>query len=122
MQFLNIFPSRLRVEKAPDDQIVGTLFFNFEQYGLLFSEQECSVKFKDTLHGWRLSLGHMSDLDSAHFAKFSHALNHYVMNVLKFDPRLLDAGLGQVMKELYFEDVFFDMSSDDDTFKKVPKK
>jgi hypothetical protein len=122
MQFLNIFPSRLRVEKAPDDQIVGTLFFNFEQYGLLFSEQECSVKFKDTANGWRLSLGHMSDLDSAHFEKFTQALNHYVMSVLKFDPRLLDAGVGQVTKDLYFEEVFFDMSSDENYFKKVQKK
>jgi hypothetical protein len=122
MQFLNIFPSRLRVEKAPDDQIVGTLFFNFEQYGLLFSEQECSVKFKDTAHGWHLSLGQMSDLDSAHFDKFTQALNHYVMSVLKFDPRLLDAGVGQVTKDLYFEEVFFDMSSDENYFKKVQKK
>jgi hypothetical protein len=122
MQFLNIFPSRLRVEKTSDDQIAGTLYFNFEQYGLLFSEQECPVKFKESQEGWSLSLGHMSDLDSAHFEKFTQALNHYVMSVLKFDPRLLDAGVGQVTKDLYFEEVFFDMSSDENYFKKVQKK
>lgn len=122
MQFLNIFPSRLRVEKTAGDQIVGTLFFNFEQYGLFFSEQECPVKFKADADGWHLSLGRMSDLDSAHYDRFTQALNHYVMGVLKFDPRLLDAAAGQAVKDLYFEEVFFDMSSDENFLKQVLKK
>ena len=121
MQFLNVFPSRLVVHKGADDQIVGKLYFNFEQYGLLFNEQECRVTFKDTPQGWRLSLGQMSELDSAHFDKFTQALNHYVMHVLQFDPRLLDVSAGQLEKELFFEEVFFDMSSEENYFKKVSK-
>jgi hypothetical protein len=122
MQFLNIFPSRLRVEKTTDDRLMGTLFFNFEQYGLLFNEQSCDVSFKPTAQGWHLSLSQMSDLDSSHFEKFTQALNHYVLSVLKFEPGAMDASVGQVVKELYFDDVFFDMSSEERFFKKVPKK
>lgn len=119
MQFLSIFPSKLSVERDADNQLIGTLFFNFEQYGLQLNEQTCPVRFHATRTGWRLSLGHMSELESAHFDKLTQALNHYVLEVLQFDPRLTDAGAGQVVKELYFEDVFFDLSSADEFFKPV---
>ena len=124
MKFLNIFPSKLRLEKNEAGALTGTLFFNFEQYGLIFSEQQSDVFFAQNLDGWRLTIGHLSDVDAPHFAKFTQALNHYVLSVLKFVP---DAGFSdakQVVKELYFDDVFFDLSSDDNRFKKVvkPKK
>ena len=121
MKFLNIFPSKLRVEKNQAGDLCGTLFFNFEQYGLIFNQQECAVTFAENFQGWRLTLGHLSDVDAPHFAKFTQALNHYVFTVLKFEP---DAGLydsKQVFKELHFEDVFFDLSSDDNRLKKVVK-
>ena len=119
MQFLSIFPSKLSVERTSDNQWVGTLFFNFEQYGLQLNEQTCPVRFHHTSTGWRLSLGHMSELESAHFDKLTQALNHYVLEVLQFDPRLADVGVGKVVKELYFDDVFFDLSSSDGSFKPV---
>jgi hypothetical protein len=124
MQFLSIFPDKLSVEKTPNNQLVGTLFFNFEQYGLQLDEQTCPVMFHPTPSGWRLSLGPMPELDVAHFDTLTQALNHYVLEVLQFDPRPADAGAGKVVKELYFDDVFFDLSSTDEFFKPVksPKK
>ena len=124
MKFLNIFPSRLRVEKSDGGPIHGTLFFTFEQYGLIFSEQQCDVSFAENLDGWSMTLGHLTDVDTPHFAKFTQALNHYVLSVLKFTPDTGFLDASQMVKELYFEDVFFDLSSDDNRLKKVvkPKK
>jgi hypothetical protein len=91
---------------------------------LIFSEQQCDVSFAENLDGWSMTLGHLTDVDTPHFAKFTQALNHYVLSVLKFTPDTGFLDPSQMVKELYFEDVFFDLSSDDNRLKKVvkPKK
>lgn len=124
MKFLSIYPCKIVVEQGVGESYIGTFTFNVEQYGLLMHEETCKVQFVPSLKwdtGWALELGSMMFVDTPHFAKFTEALNHYVFTVLKFVPHLFSADEKQVTKEVFFEDVLFDLSSDSNRLKKVKK-
>ena len=113
MSYLKIFPRSLVVKIDSASDYVGRLTYDFEQYGRMVYDDDSTIVLQ---HRWQQhsnwmiqSTGQVHNL--AGFLVFMKALNHYLFDIIQFDPvsQLCKASASEY--EYYFERVYFDMST-----------
>jgi len=113
MSYLKIFPRSITVKLDGDGGYVGRISYDFEQYGRMMYGDDSDVVircFWQTHADWRiLSTAQVHRL--AGFSMFMHALNHYLFQVLQFDPVSQWNKVSATDCEYYFERVYFDMGT-----------
>jgi hypothetical protein len=113
MAYLKIFPRSIIVKMDGEAGYVGRITYDFEQYGRMMYGDDSDVLvrcFWQTQANWRiLSTAQAHRL--AGFSLFMHALNHYLFQVLQFDPVSQWNKVSATDYEYYFERVYFDMGT-----------
>jgi len=125
MSYLKIFPRSIIVKKDGDGGYVGRITYDFEQYGRMMYGDDSDVLVQclwQTHADWRIfSTAQAHRL--AGFSLFMHALNHYLFQVLQFDPVSQWNKVSATDYEYYFERVYFDMGTQQfNAIEKVSKR
>ncbi len=109
--YLKIFPRTLIAQRDDEDGYTGCMRYDFEQYGQMFYAHRTKVHLccsSFAAMDWRLTLSELSDrLAVAH--GFSNALNHYLFDVLKFDPITQWHKPFGSCYEYHFRPIYFDI-------------
>ena len=113
MSYLKIFPRSIKVKQDGDGGYAGHLMYDFEHYGCMTYDDDSAVEL--------LFLGHLQvdwlirTCEAEHrlngFAVFMHAMNHYLFEVLQFDPVSQWSRVSASEYEYHFDRVYFDMST-----------
>lgn len=121
MAYLKIFPRSIVTMLDGEGGYVGRITYDFEQYGRMMYDDDTDVQLKcgcEPFEGWRIiTTSKMQRL--AGFSVFMNALNHYLFEVLQFDPVSQWNMVSLSVYEYYFERVYFDMGTQQ--FKMVDK-
>jgi hypothetical protein len=92
---------------------VGSLTYDFEQYGRMVYEDDSNIILKyhrQPNASWLIqSTGQVHSL--AGFVVFMKALNHYLFEIIQFDPVSQLCKASSTEYEYYFERVYFDMGT-----------
>ena len=126
MHFLNVYPKRLHTLMNANGVFEGQMYFNLEQYGLLFEETACDVEVRrrpEASDRWQLVVHPLDGIEVPHFAKFAAALDHYLFEEQRISPNLQGAGQALPSWDVFFDDIYFDMSGDEPSLcqKAVPR-
>ena len=124
MQFLNIYPKRLWATLDAAGAFEGQFTFDLQQYGLITSDVVCDVTVTEdpVMAGqWKIWVKPLFDIDMPHFEKFVETLNHYVFEVLQYTPNRIAITKGLPMVQLFFTDIYFDLSGSEPVMKKIVK-
>ena len=122
MQFLNIYPKRILATLSDDGAFEGQFTFDLEQYGLITSDVVCDISVTQDqvmAGGWKIWVKPLFDIEMPHFDKFVEALNHYVFEVLQYTPSRSAPARDLPVVNLFFTDVYFDMSGTQPVMKKI---
>jgi len=113
MSYLKIFPRSLTVNINSASDYVGRLAYDFEQYGRMVYDDDSTIVLQ---HHWQptsnwliQSTGQVHNL--AGFPVFMKALNHYLFEIIQFDPVSQLCKSSSTEYEYYFERVYFDMGT-----------
>lgn len=110
----------LKIDSACD--YVGSLTYDFEQYGRMVYEDDSNIILKyhrQPNASWLIqSTGQVHSL--AGFVVFMKALNHYLFEIIQFDPVSQLCKASSTEYEYYFERVYFDMGTGE--FVSIQKK
>jgi hypothetical protein len=115
MNFLTLYPTEISAVLNDEGSFVGEMSMNIEQYGLFFSEVKCAITMRiEAGHAqpWYLAIDPIDSVEVPHFTKFVDAMNSYVFNVLCFEPHLKRQGSDSPRIQLFFDEIFFDMSEE----------
>lgn len=111
MSYLKIFPRSLIVKVVNDSEYVGRLTYDFEQYGRMVYDDDSMIVLQQRCQphlNWLIkSTGQVHNL--AGFHVFMKALNHYLFEMIHFDPITQFCRSTATEFEFYFERVYFDM-------------
>jgi hypothetical protein len=113
MSYLKIFPRSIIVKTDGAGDYVGHLTYDFEQYGRMVYDDGSNIVMQyhwQPHSNWLIqSNGQVHKL--AGFSMFMKALNHYLFEIIQFDPvsQLCKASFNEY--EYYFERVYFDIGS-----------
>lgn len=113
MSYLKIFPRSIAVTMSGDGGYVGQLLYDFEQYGRMMYDDDSDVRLICTWqpkHTWLICATRETH-SLAGFSVFMHALNHYLFDVLQFDPLSQWCKISSTEYEYYFERVYFDLGT-----------
>lgn len=113
MSYLKIFPRSITVKLDGVGDYVGQMTYDFEQYGRMMYDDESGVVVQCCLqpHADWLIRSTESLPRLAGFSVFMHAMNHYLFQVLQFDPVSQWSKASPTDYEYYFERVYFDMGT-----------
>lgn len=92
---------------------VGRIAYDFEQYGRMVYDGTTNIllQFSCRSHsGWLIQSADQSN-SLASFPVFMIALNHYLFEVLQFDPVSQWSNKSSSGHEYYFNRVYFDMGT-----------
>ena len=120
MSYLKIYPKRIIANVNADGDFEGEFTLHIEQYGLQANDKKCDVKITQDGNEWRISVLPVSGVQTPQFKQFTESLNDYLFSVLKVSPNPKDAGLPKV--EVFFDDIYFDMSGKEPVVQKIPTK
>ena len=115
MSYLKIYPRSIIVNIDSVGDYVGRLTFDFEQYGRMVYDNDSDIVLQcrsESYAKWLIqSIGQVHNL--AGFFVFMKALNHYLFEIIRFDPvsRLCKASSAEYV--YYFEHDYFDMGTDE---------
>jgi hypothetical protein len=88
MSYLKIFPQSIIVNLDSADGYVGRLTFDFEQYGRMVYNDDSNIVLKS--HWQPHSNWLIQSIDQVHklagFLMFIKSLNHYLFEIIQFDP------------------------------------
>lgn len=122
MSYLKIFPRSLLLKIDSACDYVGSLTYDFEQYGRMVYEDDSNIILKyhrQPNASWLIqSTGQVHSL--AGFVVFMKALNHYLFEIIQFDPVSQLCKASSTEYEYYFERVYFDMGTGE--FVSIQKK
>ena len=108
-----------------DGGYVGRITYDFEQYGRMMYGDDSDIFVKclwQTHADWRI-LSTVQAHRLAGFSLFMQALNHYLFQVLQFDPVSQWNKVSATDYEYYFERVYFDMGTQQfNAIEKVSKR
>lgn len=92
---------------------VGRMTYDFEQYGrMLFGDDsEVELQCQWQPHANWVIRSTVLKHSLAGFSVFMHAMNHYLFEVLQFDPVSQLSKVSASDYEYYFERVYFDMGT-----------
>jgi hypothetical protein len=113
MAYLKIFPRSITAQMDGEGGYAGRIIYDFEQYGQMIygDDSEVLLRCDWKPHAdWRIiSMAETHRL--AGFSVFMDALNHYLFQVLQFDPVSQWSKVSNSDHEYYFERMYFDMGT-----------
>lgn len=108
-----------------DQSFEGLFTYSLEQYGLLLQDAQSSIHFhEDTaLRGrWNIVMPQFNEMDASYFHQFVKSLDDYIFNILKTAPSRQWVNGNPPEIDIFFNDVYFDLSGAKPVLKKmVPK-
>ncbi len=113
MSYLKIFPRSIAVQMDGSGGYVGRMTYDFEQYGRMIYDDDSDVTL---LCRWQPHADwSIQSTQQVHrlagFSIFMHAMNHYLFDVLQFDPVSQWSKVSATGFEYFFERVYFDMGT-----------
>jgi len=120
MSYLKIYPKRIIATFNADGGFEGVLTLHIEQYGLVANDKKSDVRITQEGDQWQIWVQPLTCIDTPQFKQFVESLNDYLFLVLKVVPNPESAGLPKF--EVFFEDIYFDMSGQEPVIQKIPTK
>ena len=120
MSYLKIHPKRIIAILNPEGGFEGVLTLHIEQYGLQANELKCDAKIVQDGDQWQILVQPVSGLGTPQFKQFVESLNEYLFSVLRVTLSPEDSGLPKF--EVFFDDIYFDMSGKEPVIQKIPTK
>lgn len=119
MSYLKIYPKRIFATLNMDDIFEGVFIFQLEQYGLQVNDKKCDVKISHDVGQWHLWLEPVTSVETPQFKLLTESLKNYLFSVLKVipDQDSKDSKLPSV--DVFFDDIYFDMSGQEVVIQKV---
>ena len=108
MSYLKIYPKRILTTSNLDGGFEGVFTLHIEQYGLQANDKKCDVKIAKEGDQWQIWVQPLTGLEAPQFKQFVESLNDYLFLILKTTPNPQGAGLPKF--EVFFDDIYFDMS------------
>lgn len=124
MSYLNIYPKYILATQKDDDSFQGEFTYSLEQYGLLLQDTRSDIKLYQNLasEDWHLLMHQFDEIDTSYFRKFTQCLGNYIFSILQISPkRSIQSGEPSVV-EIFFNDVYFDLSGGEPILKKISEK
>jgi len=118
MSYLKIYPKRIFATLNVEGTFEGFFSFHLEQYGLQAIDKKCDVKIVQESCEWQIWVQPVSGVQTPLFKQFTDSLNDYIFSVLKVVPNPESAGLPKF--EVFFDDIYFDMSGQQPVIKRIP--
>ena len=118
MSYLKIYPKRIIATLNAEGGFEGVFTLHIEQYGLQAIDKKCDVRITQEGDQWQIWVQPLTGLETPQFKQFAESLNEYLFSVLKVAPNPQDAGLPKF--EVFFDDIYFDMSGQEPVIKKIP--
>ena len=118
MSYLKIYPKRIIATLDADGDFEGVLMLHIEQYGLQANDKKCDVKITQEGDHWQIMVQPVSGVQTPQFKQFVESLNEYLFTIVKVVPNPDSAGLPKV--EVFFDDIYFDMSGQQPVVIKIP--
>ena len=118
MSYLKIYPKRIIATLDADGAFKGVFTLHIEQYGLQANDKKCDVRITQEGDQWQIWVQPLTGLETPQFKQFAESLNEYLFSVLKVAPNPHDAGLPKF--EVFFDDIYFDMSGQEPVIQKIP--
>lgn len=113
MPYLKIFPRSIIVKQDGEGGYVGRITYDFEYYGLMMVDDDSDVELLCRCYPRAEWL--IRSRETVHqfvgFSVFMNALNHYLFEVLQFDPVSQWCKVSDADYTYYFERVYFDMGT-----------
>jgi len=120
MSYLKIYPKRIIATLNAEGGFEGVFTLQIEQYGLQANDKKCDVKITQDNGKWQIWVQPVTGIETPQFKQFAESLNQYLFSVLQVTPSTGEAGLPRV--EVFFNDIYFDMSGQDPVLQKIPCK
>ena len=108
MSYLKIYPKRITATLNADGGFEGVFTLHIEQYGLQANDKKCDVKITQESDQWQIWVQPLTGIETPQFKQFVESLNDYLFSILKANPNPQGAGMPKF--EVFFEDIYFDMS------------
>jgi len=121
MSYLKIYPKRICTTLNGDGIFEGAFTFQLEQYGLQANDKKCEVKIARESDQWQIWLQPVTGIETPQFKLFVESLNNYLFSVLKVDPRQESKGFELPLVDVFFDDIYFDMTGQEPVIHKVSK-
>jgi len=120
MSYLKIYPKRIIATLNAQGGFEGVFMLHIEQYGLQANEKKCDVKITHEGDIWQIWVQPLTGVQTPQFKQFVGSLNDYLFSILKVAPNPQDAGLSKF--EVFFDDIYFDMSGLEPVIQKISIK
>jgi len=120
MSYLKIYPKRIIATLNDDDDFEGEFTLHTEQYGLQANDKKCDVKITQKGDQWQIWVQPLTGIETPQFKQFVKSLNEYLFSVLQVTPSPENSGLPKF--EVFFDDIYFDMSGQELVIQKIPLK
>jgi len=120
MSYLKIYPKRIIATQNADGVFEGVFTLHIEQYGLQANEKKCDVKITHQGDQWQIWVQPLTGIETPQFKQFTESLNDYLFSILKVVPNPESAGLPKF--EVFFDDIYFDMSGQEPVIQKITLK
>ena len=120
MSYLKIYPKSRIATLDVDGAFEGVFTLHLEQYGLQANDKKCEVKITQEGEHWQIWVQPLTGLETPQFKQFTESLNDYLFSVLKLTPSYEGGGLPKV--EVFFDDIYFDMSGQEPVIQKYKTK
>jgi len=91
-----------------------------EQYGLQANVKKCDVRITQDGDQWKIWVQPLTGLQTPQFKQFEESLNDYLFSILKAVPNPDSTGLPKF--EVFFDDIYFDMSGQEPVIQKISIK
>jgi len=121
MSYLKIYPKRICTTLNGDGIFEGAFTFQLEQYGLQANDKKCDVKIARESDQWQIWLQPVTGIETPQFKLFVESLNNYLFSVLKVVPSQESKGSELPLVDVFFDDIYFDMTGQEPVIQKVPK-
>jgi hypothetical protein len=120
MSYLKIYPKRIIVTLNADGDFEGVFTLHIEYHWLQANDKKCDVIITQEGDQWQIWVHPLAGLETPQFKQFVESLNDYLFSVLKLAPNSQGVGLPKV--EVFFDDIYFDMSGQEPVIQKIPAK
>ena len=118
MSYLKIYPKRIIATLNADGAFEGVFTLHIEQYGLQANDKKCDVKITQEGDQWQIWVQPLTGIETPQFKQFVESLKEYLFSVLQVTPSPENSGVPKV--EVFFDDIYFDMSGLEPVIQKIP--
>jgi len=118
MSYLKIYPKRIIATLDADGWFEGVFMLHIEQYGLQANDKKCDVRITQEGDQWQIWVQPLTGIETPQFKQFTESLNDYLFSILKLVPN--QQGVGLPKFEVFFDDIYFDMSGQEPVIQKIP--